>query len=212
MPSTAVHAFAPQFPALHGSSDTAQDGPVSARSSTGGLVRRTAQRLAVVLLTIAALVGFASPAGATLISPSGATGPSAVHQGTCEYLPVWGDLRVTVGAPIVFARNNRSGYSNDWQYVRYSVSLIDTASGAVVQKTGFTGATVAWDNSAARFAGQTSFRANWRGNYRAMFTIEWLDTAGRTVLGRAYQRVDSYVYYTNGVGPLSPVSSCAKGL
>jgi hypothetical protein len=182
----------------------------AAGRTSSGRIGRWVRRLVVPLVAVAALLGLAGPAGATLIASAGATGPSAVGRGSCEYLPVWGSLRTNVAPPAIYARNYRAGGGNDWQYVRYSVSLIDAVSGAVVQQGGYSGTTVAWDNSPARFTGQTSFVANWRGNYRALFMIEWLDTTGRTILGRAYERVDSYTYYSNGAGPFSPGSTCAK--
>ena len=212
MSDTAHVASAPAARTGQTDDGTVADVPGGTHSHQESLVARSVRRLVVVLVAIAALVGSVSPAGATLISPSGAIGPSAVGQGKCEYLPVWGDLRISAAAPTIYARNYRAGGGNDWQYVRIAAALINTSTGTVVQQTGFSQATVAWDNVPARFSGQSSFRAGWRGNYRVMFTIEWLDGSARTVLGRAYQRVDSYLYYSNGVGPFSPVSSCAKGL
>jgi hypothetical protein len=180
------------------------------RPSRGGRLGRWARRLLVPPVVVAALVGFASPAGATVVGSSGATGYSAVGPGSCEYLPVWGSLRVNAAPPAIYARDYRAGGGNDWQYVRYSVALIDTDTGAVVQQTGFSSPTVAWDNTPAQISGQTSFQVGWRGNYRVMFTIEWLDTSARTILGRAFQRVDSYRYYDSRIGPIGYFASCYK--
>ncbi|MCW2637546.1 MAG: hypothetical protein JWQ99_3913 [Blastococcus sp.] len=211
MSSTPVNAFssAGKDRQLH-TQTTAHRAASPLATPFRGRIRRSALRLFVAFLSLAAVVGFASPAGATVIGSSGATGVSSVGQGACEYLPAWGNLRVSEAPPTIYARNYRSGGGNDWQYVRYSIALIDAASGAVLQQTGYSGAAVAWDNAPARFSGQTSLLANWRGNYRMLVTIEWLDTTGRTVLGRAYQRVDSYRYWSNAVGPYGPFSSCAK--
>lgn len=184
--------------------------PEARRTGTGsrfGL--RLLRRSVLVALVVGALLGAASPAGATVVWSSGATGYTEVRQGACSYASVWRTLHVSAQPPVIYATNYRPGWGNDSQYVRYSVTLIDYDTGTPLQQSGYSGIAVARDNVAAQFSGTTLFNARTPGNYRILFTIEWLDSSGRTVLGRAYERVDSYRYFEDRVGPFGPYRSCA---
>jgi hypothetical protein len=186
--------------------DQPQEAALGPRSRFAG---RRSRHVFLMAVMIAALLGMASPAGATVVWSSGATGYTTVSLGKCSYASVWRTLYTSAPPPTIYATNYRTGWGNDAQYVRYSVMLIDYDSGVTLQSTGYSGIAVAWDNSPAQFSGSTSFSARAPGNYRVLFNIEWLDDSGGTVLGRAYQRVDSYRYFEDRAGPFGPYRSCA---
>lgn len=146
-----------------------------------------------------------SPAGAATMSSSGSIGTATIPQGVCRYLGAWNQLNIETAPPSIYARNNRPGAGNDSQWVRYQVFL--EVNGKPVRASSYSGFAIAYDNSPAKFSGLTTFAAVPDGS-RLLVGIEWWNST--TKLGELVYRVDSYIHYSNNVGPYGPMSSCAR--
>jgi hypothetical protein len=118
-----------------------------------------------------------------------APGPSQIFPGNCKYgsAPYPGYLRVSTRPPQVAGMPSRPG--SEW--VRYAAWLVDPAGNSVMAST-WSGWLQAADGAWATWTGETSFTADWRGNYRIVFQIEWWDRTTR--LAWKVSRIDNYTY------------------
>jgi hypothetical protein len=117
-------------------------------------------------------------------------GQSAVFPANCKYglAPYPGYLRVSTRPPNVTGTSSRPGA----EWVRYAAWLVDSA-GNTVSVTSWSGWLAAGDGAWATWTGETSFTADWRGNYRIDFRIEWWDQSSR--LAWQVRRVTDYYYF-----------------
>ncbi|MBC9820812.1 hypothetical protein [Terrabacter sp. MAHUQ-38] len=166
---------------------------------------RTARRLLAVLsLAVSTVLCVVSPASAATYASGGYVGSYAAPQIDCRH-KIWGTtgvLQMTAPAPTVYARNYRAGAGNDGAYVRYAVYFVDARTGAVLNRTGWSGWSYAYDNRPAAFSGAAMYSPDWRGSYVVDYRIEWWAPGGATPLGWVAHRADRYFYvaYNNVAG------------
>jgi hypothetical protein len=121
---------------------------------------------------------------------SHAPGQSTIFPANCKYgsAPYPGYLRVSTRPPNVTGTPSRLGA----EWVRYAAWLVDLA-GNTVQVTPWSGWLSAGEGAWATWTGETSFTADWRGNYRIDLRIEWWDQSSR--LAWQAHRITAYYYF-----------------
>jgi hypothetical protein len=117
-------------------------------------------------------------------------GQSAIFPANCKYgsAPYPGYLRVSTRPPNVTGTLSRPGA----EWVRFAAWLVDPA-GNTVSVTSWSGWLAAGDGAWATWAGETSLTADWRGNYRIEFRIEWWDQSSR--IAWQVRRITDYYYF-----------------
>jgi hypothetical protein len=117
-------------------------------------------------------------------------GHSAVFGANCKYglAPFPGYLRVSTRPPNVTGTTSRPGA----EWVRFAAWLVDPA-GNTVSVTSWSEWLAAADGAWATWPGETSFTADWRGNYRIDFRIEWWDQSSR--IAWQVRRITDYYYF-----------------
>jgi hypothetical protein len=143
---------------------------------------------------------FAGQSMAAAFWSTGAIGPSKTYVGNCRYYDYWQDIGLTTPAPEVYARNNRAGGGNDWQWVRYRVYVINRYTGSTSSPDGWSDWQQAWDNSYARFTRQSSgalhLSAKYPHSYRLEMRVEWWNQT--SMLGAVAHRITPYRYSFGG--------------
>jgi hypothetical protein len=119
-----------------------------------------------------------------------APGLSVVYRAACKYnaAPYPGSLRVSTSPPQVTGTATRPGA----EWVRYAAWLVDP-SGSTVDVSSWSGWLAAGDDAWATWTGETAFFADWRGNYRIEFRIEWWDQS--SLLAWQVRRITDYYYF-----------------
>lgn len=119
-----------------------------------------------------------------------APGQSTSFPANCKYgsAPYPGYLRVSTRPPNVTGTPTRPGP----EWVRYAAWLVDPA-GNTVLVTPWSPWLSAGDGAWATWTGETSFTADWRGNYRIDLRIEWWDQSSR--LAWRVHRITDYYYF-----------------
>lgn len=133
-------------------------------------------------------------------------GPSQIFPANCKYgsAPYPGYLRVWTRPPQVAGMPSRPG--SEW--VRFAAWLVDPA-GNTVLVTSWSDWLQAADGAWATWTGETSFTADWRGNYRIVFQIEWWDRSSR--LAWKVWRIDDYYYFDEwNTAWGGPFTSCMR--
>jgi hypothetical protein len=95
------------------------------------------------------------------------------------------------------------------EWVRYAAWLVDLAGNTVMQ-TSWSDFLAAGDTAWATWTGETSFTADWRGNYRIVLRIEWWDES--SLLAWQVHRVNQYNYIDewNTTWGGGPFTSCMR--
>lgn len=94
------------------------------------------------------------------------------------------------------------------EWVRFAAWLVDPA-GNTVSVTSWSVWLAAGDGAWATWAGETSFTANWRGNYRIEFRIEWWDQNNR--IAWQVRRITDYYYFDEwNTARGGPFPSCMR--
>lgn len=140
------------------------------------------------------------------ISSAHARGPSVIFPASCKYgsAPFPGYLRVSTRPPKVKGEASRPG--REW--VRYGAWLVDPARNTVLASP-WSGWLRAGDGTWATWRGETTFTANWRGNYRIEFRIEWWNQSRR--IGWQVRRITDYYYFDEwNTAWGGPFSSCMR--
>jgi hypothetical protein len=117
-------------------------------------------------------------------------GQSEVFAANCKYgsAPYPGYLRVSTRPPKVTGAASRLGA----EWVRFAAWLVDPA-GNTVSVTSWSPWLAAADGVWATWTGETFFTADWRGNYRIEFRIEWWDQSNR--IAWQWHRITGYYYF-----------------
>jgi hypothetical protein len=171
--------------------------------------RRNSARVACVLAVGLSLLlaGSAVAAQAALpIGGAGKRGPNVVFGASCKYgsAPFPGYLRVATRPPKVQGAPTRSGP----EWVRYRAWLVDSAGNDVLVSP-WSGWLQARDGAWATWRGETVFTANWRGNYRIEFRIEWWNKTQR--IGWQAHRITDYLYFDEwNTAWGGPFTSCVR--
>lgn len=130
---------------------------------------------------------------------TGATGTSTTSVGYCRFYDYARDLGLTTPSPSIYARNNRYGAGNDWQWVRFRTHLQNRYTGAW-SVVGWSEWAVAYDNSPARFSspnqGFQHLSSRYPHSYRLEVRIEWWNQT--SMLGAVAHRISPYRYSFGG--------------
>jgi hypothetical protein len=133
-------------------------------------------------------------------------GPSFIYAANCKYgsAPYPGYLRVSTRPPSVMGTPSRPGPER----VRYAAYLVDPA-GNTVSVSYWSGWLPAGDGAWATWTGETSFTADWRGNYRIVIRIEWWDESRQ--IAWQLRRVTDYYYIDEwNTARGGPFTSCMR--
>lgn len=138
--------------------------------------------------------------------PSHTPGQTSIFPATCKYglAPYPGYLRVSTRPPNVTGTSSRFGA----EWVRYAAWLVDPA-GNTVLATPWSGWLSAADGAWSTWTGETSFTADWRGNYRIDLRIEWWDQSSR-LAWRAHRITDYYYFDEWNTAWGGPFTSCMR--
>jgi hypothetical protein len=117
-------------------------------------------------------------------------GQTSFFGAACKYnsAPYPGSLRISTRPPQVTGTASRPGA----EWVRYAAWLVDPV-GNTVDVSSWSGWLSAEDGAWATWTGETFFIADWRGNYRIDFRIEWWDQSSQ--LAWQARRVTAYYYF-----------------
>lgn len=140
------------------------------------------------------------------ISSAYARGPSVIFPASCKYgsAPFPGYLRISTKPPKVKGEPSRRG--REW--VRYGAWLVDPARNTVLASP-WSGWLRAGDGTWATWKGETTFTANWRGNYRIEFRIEWWNQSRR--IAWKVRRITDYYYFDEwNTAWGGPFASCMR--
>jgi hypothetical protein len=133
-------------------------------------------------------------------------GQSTVFGAACKYnsAPYPGSLRISTRPPEVMGTTSRAGAES----VRYAAWLVDPA-GNTVAVSSWSGWLTAQDGAWATWSGETAFIADWRGNYRIDFRIEWWDQSRQ--LAWQVRRITAYYYFDEwNTAWGGPFASCMR--
>ena len=140
------------------------------------------------------------------VSSAYARGPSVPFAASCKYgsAPFPGYLRISTRPPKVKGDASRPG--REW--VRYAAWLVDPARNTV-QVSNWSAWLRAGDGAWATWGGETSFKANWRGNYRIELRIEWWNQSRR--ISWQTHRITQYYYFDEwNTAWGGPFTSCMR--
>lgn len=152
-------------------------------------VRRQKSKLRALQIRSTKTCRAPAPAPAPAPPPAAQPGQNAIFPASCKYgsAPFPGYLRVSTRPPNVMGAPARPGP----EWVRYAAWLVDPA-GNTVSVSSWSGWLQAGDGTWATWTGETSFTADWRGNYRIEFRIEWWSQSSR--IAWQVRRITDYYY------------------